>query len=191
MAKVWISRWPPGGHKIGQITKIKKSSGRIAQRYCHTKFHWNSSSMGLLMKMNYVLLIQILPIKCARTVYLWYSVVLGHLDLKDHGLSTWALPGEVRGTRTPPFWNKPLKLTVKICYTESKMGILATTPLEYTWKRHSLIEGGPSLKKNPPGAYILVEWLGKSRPKYLQPLTVINVMKGKSCQKWCENKKHL
>jgi hypothetical protein len=23
MAKVWFSRWPPGGHKIGQIAKIK------------------------------------------------------------------------------------------------------------------------------------------------------------------------
>jgi hypothetical protein len=31
MAKVWFSRWLPGGHKIGQITKIKKSSGRIAK----------------------------------------------------------------------------------------------------------------------------------------------------------------
>jgi hypothetical protein len=31
MAKVSFSRWPSGGHKIGQIAKIKKSSGRIAQ----------------------------------------------------------------------------------------------------------------------------------------------------------------
>jgi hypothetical protein len=27
MAKVWFSRWPPGGHKIGQIAKIKKALG--------------------------------------------------------------------------------------------------------------------------------------------------------------------
>jgi hypothetical protein len=42
MATVWFSRWPPGSHKIGQIAKIKKSSGCIAQRYPNTKFHWNS-----------------------------------------------------------------------------------------------------------------------------------------------------
>jgi hypothetical protein len=29
MAKVWFSRWPPVGHKIGQIAKIKKISGCI------------------------------------------------------------------------------------------------------------------------------------------------------------------
>jgi hypothetical protein len=27
MAKVWFSRLPPGGHKIGQIAKIKKALG--------------------------------------------------------------------------------------------------------------------------------------------------------------------
>jgi hypothetical protein len=27
MAKVRFSRWPPGGHKIGQIAKIKKALG--------------------------------------------------------------------------------------------------------------------------------------------------------------------
>jgi hypothetical protein len=29
MAKFLISRWLPGGHKIGQIAKIKKTSGLI------------------------------------------------------------------------------------------------------------------------------------------------------------------
>jgi hypothetical protein len=31
MAKVWFSRWPPGGHKIGWITKIKKIMGVLPQ----------------------------------------------------------------------------------------------------------------------------------------------------------------
>jgi hypothetical protein len=29
MAKVWFSRWPPIGHKIGQIAKIKKNLGLL------------------------------------------------------------------------------------------------------------------------------------------------------------------
>jgi hypothetical protein len=42
--QVWFSRWPPRGENIGQIVKLKKTSGGIAQRYHHTKFQPYSPS---------------------------------------------------------------------------------------------------------------------------------------------------
>jgi hypothetical protein len=55
---------------------------------------------------------------------------------------SWASPGVGRGMRTTPFWEKSLKLTVKIRYTEQifeidreNPGFEKTTPLAKSWRR--------------------------------------------------------
>jgi hypothetical protein len=97
MAKVWFSRWPPVQHKIGQIAKIKKCSGRIAQRYPYTKFHWNSPS--------------------------GYETCLAMDDdglraMMDNGYHVIAIAHQRWAKKAPKIWQKLWAILKQVIYTE-------------------------------------------------------------------------